>query len=161
MAEFEKKTSRGLLLMRRMSHLISLKERMLLFRKFVTADKANIESTATLITVARNRLVEDGYRQLSLLSTRALKSTIRVKFVNQQGLDEAGIDQDGVFKEFLELTIKQVFDPALNLFHVQLKGAGGMISHGTNLVGAVVTATWACRNAYLNASRRIKIFASL
>ncbi|EYC27306.1 hypothetical protein Y032_0009g642 [Ancylostoma ceylanicum] len=122
MGEFEKKTSRGLLLMRRMSHLISLKERMLLFRKFVTADKANIESTATLITVARNRLVEDGYRQLSLLSTRALKSTIRVKFVNQQGLDEAGIDQDGVFKEFLELTIKQVFDPALNLFHSTAAG---------------------------------------
>ncbi|RCN43813.1 hypothetical protein ANCCAN_10202 [Ancylostoma caninum] len=90
--------------------------------KFVTADKANIESTATLITVARNRLVEDGYRQLSLLSTRALKSTIRVKFVNQQGLDEAGIDQDGVFKEFLELTIKQVFDPALNLFHSTAAG---------------------------------------
>ncbi|VDM65042.1 unnamed protein product [Strongylus vulgaris] len=122
MAEFEKKTSRGLLLMRRMSHLVSLKERMLLFRKFVSADKANIESTATLITVARNRLVEDGYRQLSLLSTRALKSTIRVKFINQQGLDEAGIDQDGVFKEFLELTIKQVFDPALNLFHSTAAG---------------------------------------
>lgn len=82
--------------------------------------------------------MEDGYRQLSMLSTRALKSTIRVKFVNQQvrlervrflgavtssevviqGLDEAGIDQDGVFKEFLELTIKQVFDPGLNLFRV-------------------------------------------
>ncbi|KHJ90049.1 HECT-domain protein [Oesophagostomum dentatum] len=117
MAEFEKKTARGILLMRRMSHLISLKERMLLFRKFVSADKANIETTATLITVARNRLVEDGYRQLSMLSTRALKSTIR-------GLDEAGIDQDGVFKEFLELTIKQVFDPALNLF---LSTAAGVL----------------------------------
>ncbi|WKY00424.1 hypothetical protein Q1695_014905 [Nippostrongylus brasiliensis] len=122
MNEFEKKTSRGLLLMRKMSHLISLKERMLLFRKFVSMDKASIESSATLITVARNRLVEDGYRQLSLLSTRALKSTIRVKFVNQQGLDEAGIDQDGVFKEFLELTIKQVFDPALNLFRSAAAG---------------------------------------
>ena len=35
-----------------------------------------------------------------------------------QGLDEAGIDQDGVFKEFLEETIKRVFDPSLNLFKV-------------------------------------------
>ena len=33
-----------------------------------------------------------------------------------QGLDEAGIDQDGVFKEFLEETIQRVFDPTLNLF---------------------------------------------
>jgi HECT-domain (ubiquitin-transferase) len=40
----------------------------------------------------------------------------RVKFVNQQGLDEAGIDQDGVFKEFLEETVKRVFDPGLGLF---------------------------------------------
>ncbi|VDM62049.1 unnamed protein product [Angiostrongylus costaricensis] len=127
MGEFEKKTTRGVLLMRRMSHLVSLKERMLLFRKFVSADKVSLDgqcSSATLITVGRNRLVEDGYRQLSMLSTRALKSTIRVKFVNQQGLDEAGIDQDGVFKEFLELTIKKVFDPALNLFH---STAGGVL----------------------------------
>lgn len=29
---------------------------------------------------------------------------------------EAGIDQDGVFKEFLEETIKRVFDPNLHLF---------------------------------------------
>ena len=35
-----------------------------------------------------------------------------------QGLDEAGIDQDGVFKEFLEETIKTVFNPSLNLFRV-------------------------------------------
>ena len=45
-----------------------------------------------------------------------MKSIIRVKFVNAQGLDEAGIDQDGVFKEFLEETIKKVFDFDLNLF---------------------------------------------
>ena len=36
--------------------------------------------------------------------------------MNLQGLDEAGIDQDGVFKEFLEESIKRVFDPGLNLF---------------------------------------------
>lgn len=41
-----------------------------------------------------------------------------MKFINSQGLDEAGIDQDGVFKEFLEDTIERVFDPALNLFKV-------------------------------------------
>lgn len=47
-----------------------------------------------------------------------MKGVIRVKFVNEQGLDEAGIDQDGVFKEFLEETISKVFDPALSLFKV-------------------------------------------
>jgi ubiquitin-protein ligase E3 B len=42
--------------------------------------------------------VEDGYRQLALLAPQDLKGIIRVRFVNEQGLFEAGIDQDGVFK---------------------------------------------------------------
>ena len=43
---------------------------------------------------------------------------IRVQFVNALGLDEVGIDLDGVFKEFLEETLRCVFDPTLNLFRV-------------------------------------------
>ena len=35
-----------------------------------------------------------------------------------QGLDEAGIDEMGVFKEFLEETLNLAFNPALNLFKV-------------------------------------------
>lgn len=42
--------------------------------------------------------MEDGYRQLALLPPQSLKGVIRVRFINEQGLDEAGIDQDGVFK---------------------------------------------------------------
>lgn len=45
-----------------------------------------------------------------------------MKFVNDLGVDEAGIDQDGVFKEFLEEIIKKVFNPALNLFKVSEAG---------------------------------------
>uniref|UniRef100_A0A914EGA9 Ubiquitin-protein ligase E3B n=1 Tax=Acrobeloides nanus TaxID=290746 RepID=A0A914EGA9_9BILA len=116
MAEFEKSTSRAQLLMQRMPHLLPLKERMIFFRKLVAADKDLVDIPSTLVTIERARIVEDGYRQLSTLPSQALKATIRVKFINQQGLDEAGIDQDGVFKEFLELTIKKVFDPELNLF---------------------------------------------
>lgn len=61
---------------------------------------------------------QDGYEQLRPLSQNLMKGVIRVKFVNDLGVDEAGIDQDGVFKEFLEEIIKKVFDPALNLFKV-------------------------------------------
>ena len=50
--------------------------------------------------------------------SKSMKGLIRVRFINEQGLDEAGIDQDGVFKEFLEETITKVFDPSLNLFKV-------------------------------------------
>lgn len=61
---------------------------------------------------------KDGYDQLRRLPVNSIKGVIRVKFVNDLGVDEAGIDQDGVFKEFLEEIIKKVFNPALNLFRV-------------------------------------------
>ena len=61
---------------------------------------------------------QDGYRQLAQQPSKSMKGLIRVRFINEQGLDEAGIDQDGVFKEFLEETITKVFDPSLNLFKV-------------------------------------------
>ncbi len=109
-----------------MPHIIPHDERVVLFRRKVTAEKSvlglnDVEAASarsTLITVHRSRIVEDGYRQLSSLNANALKGVIRVKFINVQGLDEAGIDQDGVFKEFLEETIKRVFHPDLNLFRM-------------------------------------------
>lgn len=107
-----------------MPHIIPHDDRVKLFRRFVQNEKAVLGLTesvcaspsSALIRVHRDRIVEDGYRQLAALRPHALKGVIRVKFINQQGLDEAGIDQDGVFKEFLEETIKRVFDPSLNLF---------------------------------------------
>jgi ubiquitin-protein ligase E3 B len=82
---------------------------MILFRKLITRDKESIAaSPCNVITINRTRIVEDGYQQLASLSSNSLRSTIRVKFINQLGLEEMGIDQDGVFKEFLELTLKKV-----------------------------------------------------
>uniref|UniRef100_A0A2K5JGF8 Ubiquitin-protein ligase E3B n=1 Tax=Colobus angolensis palliatus TaxID=336983 RepID=A0A2K5JGF8_COLAP len=98
--------------------------KVLLFRTMVTKEKEKlglVETSSasphvTHITIRRSRMLEDGYEQLRQLSQHAMKGVIRVKFVNDLGVDEAGIDQDGVFKEFLEEIIKRVFDPALNLF---------------------------------------------
>lgn len=44
--------------------------------------------------------------------------TDALRFPRFQGLSEAGIDQDGVFKEFLEEVVKKGFDPSLGLFKV-------------------------------------------
>jgi len=112
------------LVISKLPHTIPHQERVLLFRKKVHSEKTSLgilesdsaSPQSTLISVHRNRIVEDGYRQLGTLAPTAIKGVIRVRFVNMQGLDEAGIDQDGVFKEFLEETIKKVFDPGLNLF---------------------------------------------
>ncbi|KAI6228455.1 HECT-type E3 ubiquitin transferase [Aphelenchoides besseyi] len=114
--EFERGQQRAKQLLQHIPHVIPLRDRMILFRKLITREKDHQQGNSTVITVERSRVVEDSYRQLAMLPVRALRSTIRVKFINQQGLDEAGIDQDGVFKEFLEITLKKVFDPELNLF---------------------------------------------
>ncbi|XP_037514077.1 LOW QUALITY PROTEIN: ubiquitin-protein ligase E3B-like [Rhipicephalus sanguineus] len=124
MSDLEKGKKAAQVLLQKVPHIIPHKERVVLFRKYVTNEKTVLGLTesacalsqSTLITVHRTRIVEDGYQQLAMLPTQGLKGVIRVRFINEQGLDEAGIDQDGVFKEFLEETIKRVFDPSLNLF---------------------------------------------
>ena len=64
---------------------------MLLFYENITSDKQSLgvvrkpgHTSATYVTIHRNRLLEDGYEQLSTLSSAALKGTIRVKFINEQ-----------------------------------------------------------------------------
>lgn len=42
------------------------------------------------IDIHRGRILEDGYMQLSGLSARAFKGTIRVKFINEQVSTSAG-----------------------------------------------------------------------
>ncbi|KAM6318059.1 ubiquitin-protein ligase E3B isoform 3-T4 [Podargus strigoides] len=122
--ELDKDKKRAQLLLQYIPHVIPHKNRVLLFRNMVTKEKEKlglVETSSasphvTHITIRRSRMLEDGYEQLRQLSQNAMKGVIRVKFVNDLGVDEAGIDQDGVFKEFLEEIIKKVFDPALNLF---------------------------------------------
>ncbi|KAG9509732.1 Ubiquitin-protein ligase E3B, partial [Fragariocoptes setiger] len=125
--DLDLKKAPATILFQKMPHILPHKERVLLFRRYVNNERASLELLqlvnpsliqSTLITVHRSRVVENGYQQLIRLSPKALKGRIRVKFINDQGLDEAGIDQDGVFKEFLEDSIKRVFDPSLNLFSV-------------------------------------------
>uniref|UniRef100_A0A8C8J6H4 Ubiquitin-protein ligase E3B n=2 Tax=Oncorhynchus TaxID=8016 RepID=A0A8C8J6H4_ONCTS len=122
--ELEKGKRRAQLLLQYIPHVIPHKNRVLLFRNIITKEKETlglVETSSasphvTHITIRRSRMLEDGYDQLRRLPVNSIKGVIRVKFVNDLGVDEAGIDQDGVFKEFLEEIIKKVFNPALNLF---------------------------------------------
>jgi len=46
------------------------------------------------------------------LTREQLQGVVRIQFVNQQGLNEAGIDQMGLLKEFLEESCKQLLHPS-------------------------------------------------
>ncbi|TRY55624.1 hypothetical protein DNTS_008830 [Danionella cerebrum] len=113
--ELEKGKKRAQLLLQYIPHVIPHKNRVLLFRNIVTKEKETlglVETSSasphvTHITIRRSRMLEDGYDQLRRLPVNSIKGVIRVKFVNDLGVDEAGIDQDGVFKEFLEEIIKK------------------------------------------------------
>lgn len=122
--DLDKGRKRAQLLLQYIPHTIPHKNRVLLFRNMVTKEKGTLGLVETSsasphvihVTIRRSRMLEDGYEQLRRLPVNTMKGVIRVKFMNDLGVDEAGIDQDGVFKEFLEEIIKKVFDPALNLF---------------------------------------------
>lgn len=45
-----------------------------------------------------------------------LKLKMRVQLVNAAGLDEAGIDGGGIFREFLNVLLKTSFDPNRGFF---------------------------------------------
>ena len=49
-------------------------------------------------------------------SGSGLKGRIQVTFLNQHGVEEAGIDGGGVFKEYMDLLTKRAFDPQYALF---------------------------------------------
>ncbi|CAB3994760.1 Ubiquitin- ligase E3B [Paramuricea clavata] len=116
---------RAIEILQMIPHIVPHRERVKIFRNLVQQDKMSLgisndqddfSASCIFVKVRRNQLLEDGYKQLSKIPIQKLKATIKIKFVNEYGLDEAGIDQDGVFKEFLEETIKQAFNPQLNLF---------------------------------------------
>jgi ubiquitin-protein ligase E3 C len=66
--------------------------------------------------IRRNRLLEDAFDQLSLLSEEDLKGPIRVSFINEHGEEEAGIDGGGIFKDFMENITRAAFDVQYGLF---------------------------------------------
>ncbi|KAK4513248.1 uncharacterized protein ATC70_011816 [Mucor velutinosus] len=100
-----------------MPHTVSFGMRLLIFREWIELDKYTCTKTANRhITVRRSQVLEDGYQQLVNLPASAWKGTIRVSFVNELGMEEAGIDQGGPFKDFLTMMIAEAFEPNYGLF---------------------------------------------
>ncbi|ORZ11832.1 hypothetical protein BCR42DRAFT_96695 [Absidia repens] len=101
-----------------MPHTIPFTTRLHIFRDGIHLDRAsNMYTSATQsIFIRRQHVLEDGFRALSRLSNEVLKGRIRVTFVNELGVEEAGIDQGGPFKDFVTLLISEVFEPKYGLF---------------------------------------------
>ncbi|KAJ9154641.1 hypothetical protein P3X46_027959 [Hevea brasiliensis] len=72
--------------------------------------------TRNRFRIRRDRILEDAYNQMSALSEEDLRGLIRVTFVNELGVEEAGIDGGGIFKDFMENITRAAFDVQYGLF---------------------------------------------
>ncbi|MCI09381.1 E3 ubiquitin-protein ligase UPL6-like, partial [Trifolium medium] len=74
--------------------------------------------TRNRFRIRRDHILEDAYNQMSQLSEDDLRGVIRVTFVNEFGVEEAGIDGGGIFKDFMENITRASFDVQYGLFKV-------------------------------------------
>ncbi|CAF3697204.1 unnamed protein product [Adineta steineri] len=126
MADLERDDSCAFYLLEQIPHILTFKDRVKILQMFIERDKEKecneISSlryhTKNYYEIHRTNLFGDAFRSLQSASSSTWKNTIRISFINQQGLAEAGIDQNGIFKEFIQDVTRQAFDPAFNLFKV-------------------------------------------
>ncbi|KAI0561213.1 HECT-domain (ubiquitin-transferase) [Gracilaria domingensis] len=97
--------------------LIPFSSRAKIFQNWIAEErkKANggeffFPNAAHRLSVRRNFVFQDAYRLMNGLGP-SLKSTIRVKFIDEHGIEEAGIDGGGVFKEFMHEVLRIGFSP--------------------------------------------------
>ncbi|OAD05313.1 hypothetical protein MUCCIDRAFT_140782 [Mucor lusitanicus CBS 277.49] len=101
--------------------VIPFEQRVEIFRMFVNNDKKrnNVDEfysrPKAAATVRRDHMFEDGFDQLGSLGVE-LKNKVAISFVDEFGLEEAGIDGGGVFKEFLTGLSKEAFNVNYGLF---------------------------------------------
>ncbi|KAK7598284.1 hypothetical protein V9T40_006519 [Parthenolecanium corni] len=130
--DLERENKKALFLKEKMPHVISYQERVHLLKKNIHLEKCRLKEQLTqqnerhatsnfplpvrLVKIRRNHIVEDAFHCLQRMSAAEMKHAFRVKFLNKEGLEEAGVDQAGIFKEFMVDLIKKLFDPSLNLF---------------------------------------------
>lgn len=104
--------------------VIPFEQRVTIFRTFVQSDRHRLGldlfpfgKPKHKAVIRREHISEDGFLHLSALGPR-LKEPIEIRFIDQHGMEEAGIDGGGVFKEFLTNLTKEVFDTDKGLWLV-------------------------------------------
>ncbi|KAG2200529.1 hypothetical protein INT47_012315 [Mucor saturninus] len=101
--------------------VIPFEQRVEIFRMFVQNDKKRnkvdefYSRPKAAATVRRDHMLEDGFHSLNALGVE-LKNKVAISFVDEFGLEEAGIDGGGVFKEFLTGLSVEAFDTNYGLF---------------------------------------------
>ncbi|XP_043645580.1 ubiquitin-protein ligase E3C [Drosophila teissieri] len=120
------KQIRSITILREIPFVVAFNKRVSILQSLVAANKMRVQGNmqaflqgpSVLITVRRSHLYEDAYDKLRPENEPDLRFKFRIQFVSSLGLDEAGIDGGGVFREFLLELIKTAFDPNRGFFMV-------------------------------------------
>lgn len=120
------KEVRTLTLLREIPFVVPFNDRVVVFQSLLNHDKEEQQGEWTnfmrgpyiQIAVRRNYLYEDAFDKLSPENESELRLKMRVQLVNAAGLEEAGVDGGGLFREFLSELIKTSFDPNRGFFRL-------------------------------------------
>ncbi|XP_030554111.1 ubiquitin-protein ligase E3C [Drosophila novamexicana] len=120
------KQKRSITILREIPFVVAFNKRVSILQGLVAANKmrvqghlqAFLQGPSIMVTVRRTHLYEDAYDKLRPENEPDLRLKFRIQFVSHLGLDEAGIDGGGVFREFLSELIKTAFDPNRGFFMV-------------------------------------------
>ncbi|KAJ3224373.1 Ubiquitin-protein ligase E3B [Clydaea vesicula] len=131
---------RSIKILSQLPQTIPFKTRVEIFRNFLTYDKETNSATTISgeIIIRRSQFLVDAFTALSRFSADKLKKTIKIKFISELGLPETGIDQHGLFKEFMSALCSEIFDPNLNLFSSTQGNIGTVIPSLTSSITAKV-----------------------
>ncbi|CAI5739581.1 unnamed protein product [Peronospora destructor] len=118
--------ARAALILVTIPQVLSFNERVQLFQKLLEDGKTQLGhvrdefSRALHVQVKRDEIVDDSFnffqQVCDTMSPAALKMRVKVTFINEQGLEEAGVDGGGVFKEYMDNLTKMVFSPEYGFF---------------------------------------------
>ena len=104
--------------------VLQFEDRVKMFYRYVEIDKQNYINNnqgnflfgsglapGIIANINRNNVLSDAFNTLSSYN-HELKDRIKISFVDQHGISEAGVDGGGLFKEFLLILLEEAFDVA-------------------------------------------------
>ncbi|XP_072432313.1 ubiquitin-protein ligase E3C [Chiloscyllium punctatum] len=126
-AQLSVSEERHLAILTELPFVVPFEERVKIFQRLIFADKQDVQGEGPFldginVTIRRNYIYEDAYDKLSPENESDLRKRIRVHLLNAHGLDEAGIDGGGIFREFLNELLKTGFNPNQGFFKTTNEG---------------------------------------
>ncbi|XP_032221291.2 ubiquitin-protein ligase E3C [Nematostella vectensis] len=118
-------TARSMSILQHIPFVVPFKDRVKLLQRIINEDRDNsqgdlhsfmIGHNTIDVRIQRKYLYQDAFDNLNEDAEPNMKKRVRVQLINEQGLEEAGVDGGGLFREFLNELLKAGFDQSIGFF---------------------------------------------